>query len=196
MRKAAIQAALAVAFTSSAAFASALDNACEREMLHAAQKHGVPLGVLYAVGMTESGRAGGLRPSALNIEGNAVYDLSRDEALRRIVQARQQGAKLIDVGCMQINAHYHGSHFNSVADMLDPAQNVDYAARFLRQLRAREGNWTMAVARYNAGPDNNPAQKKYICRVIANLVATGFGQWTKEARGYCDVQASRADQAR
>ena len=62
--------------------------------------------------------------------------------------------------------------------MLEPATNVDYAARFLQELKAREGTWTMAVARYHAGPDNDPAQKRYVCRVIANLVATGFGAWT------------------
>jgi soluble lytic murein transglycosylase-like protein len=44
----------------------------------------------------------------------------------------------------------------------------------------------MAVARYHAGPNNNPAQKRYVCRVITNMVATGFGQWTDEARRFCE----------
>ena len=48
--------ALAMAFTSSAWGASAGENACEREMARAALKHGVPLGMLYAVGLTETGR--------------------------------------------------------------------------------------------------------------------------------------------
>ncbi len=69
--------------------------------------------------------------------------------------------------------------------MIDPAQNVDYATRFLRELRDREGSWTLAVARYHAGPHNNPAQKVYVCRVIANMVATGFGNWTPGARAFC-----------
>ena len=43
----------------------------------------------------------------------------------------------------------------------------------------------MAVARYHAGPDNDPAQKKYICRVIGNLVASGFGAWTPQAKAFC-----------
>jgi len=70
-------------------------------------------------------------------------------------------------------------------DMLDPSKNVDYAARFLQQLKAREGSWTLAVARYHAGPHNDPAQKKYVCRVIANLAASGFGAWTADARAFC-----------
>jgi soluble lytic murein transglycosylase-like protein len=70
--------------------------------------------------------------------------------------------------------------------MFDPARNVDYAARFLKELYRREGTWTLAVARYNAGPKNNPAQKRYVCRVIKNMVATGFGEWTGNARRFCD----------
>jgi soluble lytic murein transglycosylase-like protein len=87
---------------------------------------------------------------------------------------------------MQINHYFHASAFPSVGAMLDPATNVDYAARFLKQLRAREGNWTMAVARYHAGPNNNPAQKQYVCRVMENMVASGFGNWTQKARMFCD----------
>jgi soluble lytic murein transglycosylase-like protein len=145
----------------------------------------VPLGMLYAVGLAETGRGDSLHPYALNVEGRAVYDIGRGEALQRFETARRGGAKLIDVGCMQVNHHFHGRNFASVEDMLDPAKNVDYAARFLVQLKAREGSWTKAVARYHAGPNNDPAQKKYVCRVIANMVAAGFGAWTAEAHAFC-----------
>jgi soluble lytic murein transglycosylase-like protein len=185
MRTAVIRAALVATFTFSAGIAAAGENVCEREMARAAREHGVPLGVLYAVGLTETGRGDSLRPYALNIEGRAVYDIDKRQALATFERARQGGARLIDVGCMQINHHFHARHFGSVEDMLDAARNVDYAARFLRDLKAREGNWTMAVARYHAGPNNDPAQKRYVCRVITNLVTTGFGQWTEAARAFC-----------
>ena len=42
---------------------------CEGEMARAARRHGVPLGVLYAVGLSETGRDGVLHPYALNIDG-------------------------------------------------------------------------------------------------------------------------------
>jgi soluble lytic murein transglycosylase-like protein len=87
---------------------------------------------------------------------------------------------------MQINHHYHAGQFGSVSDMLDPHQNVDYAARFLVKLHERHQTWSMAVVRYHAGPDNDPAQKRYVCRVIANMVATGFGKWTDNARAFCN----------
>ena len=87
---------------------------------------------------------------------------------------------------MQINQRWHGADFHSVAEMFDPASNVRYAATFLKELRSREGSWTLAVARYNAGPNNDPAQKKYVCAVIRNMVASGMGQWTANARAFCE----------
>lgn len=155
-------------------------------MTRAAARYDVPIGVLYAVGLTETGNRGSLQPFAMNIGGRAHFAASVADALAEFESARKQGIKLIDVGCMQINHHYHSDQFGSVAEMFEPARNVDYAARFLRRLHADQGTWTMAVARYHAGPNNDPAQKRYVCRVIANMVATGFGTWTPNARSFCD----------
>ncbi|PSJ63346.1 transglycosylase SLT domain-containing protein [Kumtagia ephedrae] len=180
--------AAAAVFTSSACLpaAAAPANACEPEILRAADRYGVPVGILYAVGLTETGNKGSLQPNALNIEGKAVFPGSREQAVAAVEEARRGGAKLIDLGCMQINHHYHSQHFAGTRDMLDPRKNVDYAARFLVSLHARHRTWSMAVARYHAGPDNDPAQKRYVCRVIANMVATGFGKWTPNARTFCN----------
>jgi soluble lytic murein transglycosylase-like protein len=181
--------ALVAAFISSLAGGAMASgqSVCEREMTRAAARFDVPLGVLYAVGMTETGRKGSLQPYAMNIEGRPHFADSAGAAVREFSAARGRGAKLIDLGCMQINHHYHGEKFASIEAMFDPAQNVDYAARFLRELREREGSWTMAVARYHAGPNNNPAQKRYVCTVIRNMVASGFGQWTPNAKSFCDA---------
>ena len=168
----------------SAGMAASL-NVCEREMISASTRHKVPLGVLYAVGMTETGRKGSLHPYALNIEGKTVFTNSERAAMKSFKFARMTGAKLIDLGCMQINHHYHGTKFSSVEEMLDPQKNVEYAAKFLSELRVQEGSWTMAVARYHAGPNNNIAQKRYVCLVIKNLVASDFGAWTPEAKKFC-----------
>jgi len=165
-------------------------NICEREMSQAAKRYEVPLAVLYAVGLTESGRRGSLQPFALNIEGPSFFAASLSEALRLFEEAKKRGARLIDVGCMQINHYFHGRNFRSVEAMFDPHENVDYVARFLRELRVREGSWTLAAARYHAGPNNDPAQKRYVCLVMANMVASGFGAWTANARGFCNEPAS------
>ena len=159
--------------------------ACEREILSAAARYSVPAGILYSVGLAETGRKGSLQPYALNVEGKAYFASSEADAIHVFDTARAEGKQLIDLGCMQVNYHYHHEAFGSVARMLDPHLNVDYAARFLAALHARHQTWTMAVARYHAGPDNDPAQKQYVCRVIANLVATGYGGWTPGARSFC-----------
>lgn len=163
---------------------------CERQIQSAAHKYGIPEGILYSVGLTETGRKGSLTPYAMNIEGKAYFPASLPEALKLFAQAKAGGAQLIDIGCMQINHHYHGAEFASVQDMFDPQKNVQYAALFLSRLHDQHDTWTMAVARYHAGPNNNPAQQQYVCRVIANLVATGFGQWTPAASNFCSRPAT------
>lgn len=174
---------LVLATSTSDAVAST--GACEREIQAAAAKYSIPEGILYSVGLTETGRKGSLQPFAMNVEGKPMFFDSEADALRAFVDARRQGAKLIDIGCMQINQHFHGENFSSVQAMFNPRANVEYAARFLSNLRDRHETWTMAVARYHAGPNNDPAQKRYVCRVISNLVATGYGKWTPNAQKFC-----------
>ena len=159
--------------------------ACEREMTRASALHGVPLNVLYSVGLTETGSRGGLSPYDMNVDGAAVHSASLAEAMARFAQEKSRGAKFIDIGCMQINHHFHSADFHSLSEMFDPARNVEYAANFLKSLKAQEGSWTLAVARYNAGPGNPAAEKTYVCSVIRNMVASGFGQWTANARALC-----------
>lgn len=171
--------------TTSISEAAASAGACESEIQAAAAKYAIPEGILYSVGLTETGRKGSLQPFAMNVEGKSMFFDSEAEALQAFIEARRQGSKLIDVGCMQINQHFHGENFPSVQAMFNPRANVEYAARFLRNLHDRHETWTMAVARYHAGPNNDPAQQRYVCRVISNLVATGYGKWTRNARTFC-----------
>jgi hypothetical protein len=154
-------------------------------MAQAARDNDVPLNILYSVGLTETGHNGVLGPYDLNVDGRSVHSESLSEALAAYERADKAGAKFIDIGCMQINHHYHAAHFRSLTEMFDPQLNVRYAAGLLKILRAQEGTWTMAVARYNAGPDNPRAQRNYICAVIAHMVASGTGAWTPHAREFC-----------
>ena len=170
-------------FTSDAGAVAA--GACEKEIQSAAAKYGIPEGILYSVGLTETGRKGSLYPWALNVEGKAYFPETPAMAWQHFEAARREGKKLIDIGCMQINHHFHGENFASAQEMFDPRRNVEYAAKFLRNLHDRHETWTMAVARYHAGPNNDPAQKRYVCRVISNLVATGYGKWTAGATQFC-----------
>ena len=175
----------APAYNAPKASAPLSSGVCEREIQAAAARYGVPEGILYSVGLTETGRKGSLSAYAMNVEGKAYFPPSQQAAMTTFYDAKRQGRKLIDIGCMQINHHFHGENFSSPEEMFDPKRNVEYAAKFLRNLHDKHETWTMAVARYHAGPNNNPAQKQYVCRVISNLVATGYGEWTSNASRFC-----------
>jgi soluble lytic murein transglycosylase-like protein len=166
---------------------AAADGPCEREMALAAERHGVPLAVLYAVALNETGRGGKLHAYALNVAGKAVYASSLAAAVRSFEEARASGHQLIDVGCMQINHYWHAQEFASVKQMFDPGTNVDYGAQFLRQIYRQEGSWARAVAIYHAGRRNHSAQSRYVCGVIGRLVESGMGAWTDRARAYCSA---------
>jgi hypothetical protein len=142
--------------------------------------------LLYAVALTETGSGGALNPYALNIEGKSFFARSKSEALAAFETANKEKKSLIDLGCMQINYHYHHQNFSTTADMLNPRLNVNYAANFLKRLKQKHGTWTEAVARYHAGPNNKAAQHRYVCKVLTNVVATGFGSWTPESESYCN----------
>ena len=148
----------------------------------------MPIAILYAVGLTETGHKGWLQPYALNIEGKDYVASNIRDALKAFHEAQSRGAKLIDVGCMQVNHYWHEREFNSLEEMFDPRHNVERAASFLKELHQREGNWTLAVARYNAGPNNTAAAHKYACRVMKNLVDAGVGRWTASAQAYCQTK--------
>ncbi|WP_410492312.1 transglycosylase SLT domain-containing protein [Bosea sp. 685] len=185
----AARAAIFLAIFSLASFSLAspalAQTVCEEHMIRVAKAYDIPVGVLYSVGLTESGRRSSLQPYALNIQGRPFFGATKEEALSAFNAARAEGKKLIDIGCMQINHHYHRDQFPSLDAMFEPGLNVEYSAKFLKRLKARHDSWTMAVARYHAGPNNNPAQQRYVCTVIRNMVATGFGQWTDKARTFC-----------
>jgi len=161
------------------------EKSCESEMRKAAAEYRIPLAVLYAIGLSETGQKGLLRPYALNFGGPSYLAKDLADALARFKEAEKRGAKLIDIGCMQIDYYYHSSRFDSVESMFDPRANVRYAAEFLRKLYDREKSWTLAAAYYHAGPGNDAEQKRYVCRVVSNMVASGFGSWTSDARTFC-----------
>ncbi|TDT88906.1 MULTISPECIES: transglycosylase SLT domain-containing protein [Azorhizobium] len=170
-------------------------DACEKELVRAAAKYKIPLPILYAVGLTETGVNGKMHPFTLYIEGKDYQPKTLTEALARFKEANDRGVKLIDIGCMQANFYWHRAEFKSLEAMFDPRENVEQAARFLSELKQRHGSWTMAAARYNAGPNNNVAQHRYVCRVMKNLVAVGVGAWTPSAKAFCDAPPPSPQQA-
>jgi hypothetical protein len=127
---------------------------CERAAAEAARQEGVPLSVLRAISLTETGRRrdGRFRPWpwTVNMEGAGHWFDSREEALSYALNEFDRGARSFDVGCFQINHKWHGAHFTSIEQMFEPTVNALYAARFLKSLYAEQGSWEAAAGAYHS----------------------------------------------
>jgi hypothetical protein len=137
------------------ALAVAGEAECGPAIAAAEQAEELPAGLLAAMGRVESGRRGAdgrilSWPWAVNALGRGWLLPDRSAALARVRGLQAQGARLIDVGCMQVNLHHHPAAFASLEEAFDPHSNARYAARFLRRLHAATGDWMQAAARYHS----------------------------------------------
>lgn len=129
--------------------------ACVRAARVAAVQAGLPVGLLEAVGLVESGRVGrdGRRtpwPYAVNVDGAGVWPGDEAQAADVVRDALAGSARAVDVGCFQIDLEDHPGAFASLRAAFDPMSNADYAAGFLARLHARLGSWRAAVAAYHS----------------------------------------------
>ena len=127
---------------------------CENAALVAARESGVPLDVLRAISLTETGRknAQGFLPWpwTVNMEGAGKWFDARSEARAYVDRHFARGARSFDVGCFQINYRWHGHAFASIEEMFDPLANARYAASFLRDLYDEFGDWSKAAGAYHS----------------------------------------------
>jgi len=181
-------------------------NLCVAAAQQAAQETGVPLRVLLALTLTETGRKdseGRLLPWpwALNKGGESMWLDSREEAQGRLEDELAQGTTNIDVGCFQLNHRWHGSAFDSLDTMLDPATNALYAARLMLQLYQDSGDWSEAAAAYHSATPEYA--ERYLSRFkpIYNSLTTvpetaGFAEAPAKERGPNRFPLLLAGQAR
>lgn len=121
----------------------------------ASQETGVPLRVLHAITLTETGRRDeddGFTPWpwALNRGGESHWFATRDEALDYVAETLATGTTNIDLGCFQLNWRWHNAGFASAAAMIDPEENALYAADLLARLYADSGDWSVAAGAYHS----------------------------------------------
>ena len=144
------------AFSAAAATGRSADYSavCEQAAEVAAQKTGVPVSVLKAISLNETGRKsdGAFRPWAwtVNMEGKGHWFDTLDEARAFVFKEYKRGARSFDVGCFQINYKWHGHAFPSIDAMFDPVENSLYAARFLNELYGETGSWMKAAGAYHS----------------------------------------------
>ncbi len=72
----------------------------------------------------------------------------------------------IDVGCMQINYKFHGHNFKNLDHILNPEENVKYAAEFLNKLFKRHKSWNEAISHYHS---SEPSRKKRYLKKVRNF---------------------------
>jgi hypothetical protein len=150
------------------------DELCERAIGHGAREVGVPEAVLRAIALTETGRweRGRLRPWpwAVNREGSGHWFRNRDEKLAFARASVAAGRHSFDMGCFQINYHWHGENFPSLEAMADPETGAVYAARFLRELYGEFGTWSAAAGAYHSRtPEFAERYRARFDRILAGL---------------------------
>lgn len=132
----------------------AVSTTCERVAEEAARRSGVPVSVLKAISLTETGRKvdGKFRPWpwTVNMEGAGHWFDTLDEARAYVFKEFKRGARSFDVGCFQINYKWHNQAFSSIDEMFDPLANALYAAKFLSELYAETGSWNGAAGAYHS----------------------------------------------
>ncbi|MEZ5824017.1 MAG: transglycosylase SLT domain-containing protein [Geminicoccaceae bacterium] len=135
---------------------AATSSTCREIAARIEQKENLPKGLLYSIALTESGRWDPNRkqsyawPWTVRASEDSFVATTSDGALSIVRKLQEQGRRNIDVGCMQVNLFYHGDHFTSLEQAIDPVDNMLYAARFLKELRQQNGTWARAIERYHS----------------------------------------------
>ena len=159
-----------------AARAHAADLACRTAAVAAERRYGLPPGLLLAIGKVESGetdpRTGTLEPWPWSTDWQGQsFSFPTKAATIAWVKALQAGEyPSVDVGCFQINLHYHPDAFGDLDEAFDPARNADAAARFLSQLHAQFGDWGQATGAYHSQTASLAAPYR---RRVASVVDDG-----------------------
>lgn len=157
--------------------ALAPEAACQAAIAETESLHLMPANLLRAIARVESGRPGiaPAWPWTVNAEGKGYYLDSKEDAVALVRALRAQNVRSIDVGCMQINLLYHPEAFPSLDAAFDPHRNVQYAAQFLRWLRAETGNWDETVARYHSGDPVRGADYRRRVTAAGGTLFSGAG---------------------
>jgi soluble lytic murein transglycosylase-like protein len=136
-----------------------------------AAQHGIPVELLYAMALAESGKqvAAGHRPWpwTLNIAGRGAYFASREAAWLALDRSLADGQSSVDIGLMQVNWRYHADALGSTWRALDPYHNLTVAAGILKRCYRKRRDWWPSVGCYHA-PSNDQRARRYRERVLAH----------------------------
>ncbi len=143
---------------------------CQQAVERAEANRNLPRDLLAAISFAESGQWDAEKqeiiawPWTVTSGGKGHYFPDKQAAIAFIRDLQRQGVRNIDVGCLQVNLHYHPDAFAGLEEALDPQTNALYAAKFLAQLHRDKKSWSEAIRRYHsADPDRG---EPYRARVV------------------------------
>ncbi|WP_169544618.1 lysozyme family protein [Sneathiella aquimaris] len=130
----------------------------------------LPKRLLNAISLAETGRWHKEKreiiawPWTVYSEGRGRYLPSKAAAIAEVKKLKKKGVKNIDVGCMQVNLHWHPNAFTSLEEAFDPTVNASYAGALLKKLQRKNRSWNIAVAHYHSQTKkfNIPYKKKVL----------------------------------
>lgn len=160
---------------------SNLRAACAAAIRAAERAQRLPVHLLRAVALAESGRwdddrqASFAWPWTVTSGANGQFFRTKAEAIAAVRRLQARGVRNIDVGCLQINLRYHPDAFDDLEEAFDPDANAGYAAGLLRQLRTDYRSWASAVARYHSGrKDRGNRYRKKVFDLWKNVRVHAF----------------------
>jgi hypothetical protein len=155
---------------------------CSAAILVAQQRYAIPAGLLGSIAKVESGRPitsmSDIRawPWTIDADGAGMFFDTKAEAVAWSRDAGPRGVRSLDVGCMQVNLQAHPGAFPSLDTAFDPAANVDYAARYLRELYTEaNGDWNVAVGLYHSHTPFFAADYRDRVAQVGAGILTGIG---------------------
>jgi hypothetical protein len=144
---------------------------CDQAAEIAAQSYNAPLEILQAITRVETGRSRDGEtvpwPWTINFAGKGYWFETESEAFDFANTLLSKGKDNFDLGCFQVNQHWHGDKFASLAEALSPETNARIAAEFLDSLYDTSGDWGTAVAAYHS--KTKTYGQKYLAKVEAVL---------------------------
>lgn len=136
---------------------------CKMLISQQEQQYKIPAGLLAAIASIESE----FSPYAVNCNGASKKFTNLSDAKLYVTSLRDLGFVDINIGALQINYGYHNKRFKNAVAILDPYQNISYAAKYLASLKAKYGSWVKAVKFYHS-PDHK-CQEVYMTKVLNSL---------------------------
>ena len=156
---------------------------CQRATQHAEASRALPRDLLAAISFAESGQWDAEKqeiiawPWTVTSGGKGHYFPDKQAAIAYVRELQRQGVRNIDVGCLQVNLHYHPDAFSGLEAAFDPQTNALYAAKFLAKLHRDNKSWSEAIRRYHSA---NPSRGDPYRERVLNF-------WNKTQRTAAEV---------